>query len=252
MSPNSVFKKRLTGGQHLLGAFIKTPHPIVIEVMGANSFDFLVIDGEHAPFDRTAIDNSMIAGRAVDCPLIVRVPSSDPAMILAVLDSGAAGVMVPHVISAKQAKELVLAVSYRPGGRGFAGTTRAAGYGARKLTDHLTSGVCEVCLICQIEDPEGVKNAAEIAAVEGVDALFVGRADLAVSYAKSDFFDPDIANKAAEVLGVAGAATGLYCALSEKLDKWKTAGGSMFVIGSDHSLMMQGAADIAARFKDQP
>lgn len=251
MSPNSIFKKRLTGGEHLLGAFIKTPNPIVIEVMGATSFDFLVIDGEHAPFDRAAIDNSMIAGRAVGCPLIVRVPSSDPSMILAVLDSGAAGVMVPHVLSAKHAKELVMAVSYRPGGRGFAGTTRAAEYGARKLTHHLTSGVYEVCLICRIGDPEGVKNAAEIAAVEGVDALFVGRADLAVSYAKSNFFDPDVADKAAKVLGVAGSVTGLYCAPSENFDKWKTAGGTMFFVGSDHSLMIQGAADIAACFKDQ-
>lgn len=137
MTVNSDFKKRLIARVPMLGAFIKTPHPIIIEIMARSGFDFLVIDAEHAPFDRTSIDMMLIAGRAMGIPLLVRIPVSTPDWALNVLDAGAAGLMVPHVVSADQAKELVESVSYVLGGRGFAGTSRAADYAQRPLREHL-------------------------------------------------------------------------------------------------------------------
>ncbi|MEM8853546.1 MAG: aldolase/citrate lyase family protein, partial [Pseudomonadota bacterium] len=169
MSHNADFKRRIAAREVLLGAFIKTPHPMVIEIMGGSAFDFLILDCEHAPFDRSAIDTAMIAGRATGCPLLVRVPHGDASTILGILDSGAAGVMVPHVTSAGQAEALVRALRYGPGGRGFAGTTRAAHYGGRTLKEHLAATADDVSLFCQIEEPEGVENAEAIAAVDGVD-----------------------------------------------------------------------------------
>ncbi|MEV8468674.1 aldolase/citrate lyase family protein [Fluviibacterium sp. DFM31] len=244
MTVNSDFKDRLAAGQKMLGVFVKTPQPIVIEILGQSGLDFMVIDAEHAPFDRQAIDTAMIAGRAAGCPIIVRVPKGDPETLLGVLDSGAAGVMVPHVCSVAQAEDLARAVRYGPGGRGFAGTTRAADYARRGLQEHFDQTTREVSLICQIEDPEGYDARAGIAAVEGVDALFVGRADLSVSYGFRDFFAPETAERCREVLGLAGAATGLYCAPGEDITPWQQAGGSLFVIGSDHTLMTRGVAQM--------
>ncbi len=249
MTENRMLKSRIRAKEPLIGAFIKTPHPIVIEIMGASGLDFLVLDAEHAPFDRSSIDMAMIAGRSVGCPLIVRVPITSPDWILNVLDAGAAGIMVPHVTSPAQAEELVKMTRYVAGGRGFAGTTRAAQYAKRNFKDHLTQTEHETSLICQIEDPEGVDAFERISNVDGVDALFVGRADLAVSYGFDGFFAPEVAAKCEAVLGATGCATGLYCAPAEDLQSARKAGATFFVVGSEHALMARGAADIVANFR---
>ena len=245
MDIHSAFKDRLVRREPLLGAFIKTPHPTVIEIMARTGHDFLVIDAEHAHFGRAEIDMMMIAGRAVGCPLIVRVPVDTPDWVLNVLDAGAAGVMVPHVNTPDHARRLAKSISYLPGGpgsRGFAGTTRAADYAGRSMAEHLAKTPAETVLICQIEDPEGAQNHAEIAAVDGVDALFVGRADLAVGTGRQDFFDPQVIDLADRILRSRGAATGLYAAPGEDLAPFLSAGASLFVVGSDHTAMRRGAA----------
>lgn len=250
MTLNRELKSRILAREPVLGAFIKTPHPIVIEVMGASGLDFLVVDAEHAPFDRTSIDMAIIAGRAVGCPIIVRVPTSSTDWLLNVLDAGAAGVMVPHVKSRAQAEQLVQMTRYVTGGRGFAGTTRAAEYARRGFKDHLTQTEHETTLICQIEDPEGVDTFEEISRVDGVDALFVGRADLAVSYGYDGFFAPEVQAKCAAILGASGSATGLYCAPGEDLQPSRVAGATFFVVGSEHSLMSRGAEDLVKSFRN--
>jgi len=246
-TPNARFKSRLLAREHLLGAFIKTPHPITIEIMGTIGFDFLVLDGEHGPFGRGEIDACMIAGRATGCPLVVRVPDDTPSTILNVLDAGAAGVVVPHVGSAEQAERLARAMHYGPHGRGFTGTSRAADYARRSLTEHKALAAQEVVLMCQIEDSAGVEAHREIADTPGVDALFIGRADLAVDAGVDDFFAPEVSDITQTVLGAQGCTTGLFCPPTEDLTRWRDAGGSFFVIGSDHSLMAAGAAALRSR-----
>ncbi len=248
MTPNARFKARLIARAPLLGCFVKTPHPTVVEVLGATPLDFLVLDGEHSPFDRAAIDACMLAARAAGCALLIRVPDDNPARILSVLDCGAAGVVVPHVISVAQAEALARAMHYQPGGRGIAGTTRAGGYGTQPLSRHRTAARDEVALICQIEDREGVECFADIAAVRDVDALFVGRADLTVSYGQDAFGSPEIDALCSQVLGATGAATGLFCAPGEEIAKWRQAGANLFITGSDHSFLQHGAAALAAEF----
>ncbi|WP_170765767.1 HpcH/HpaI aldolase family protein [Ruegeria lacuscaerulensis] len=248
MTPNARFKARLTAREPLIGCFVKTPHPTVIEVLGAGPLDFLILDGEHSPFDRTAIDACMLAARAVDCAVLVRVPDDRATTILGVLDSGAAGVVVPHVTSADQARALARAMHYVPGGRGIAGTTRAGGYGALGLAEHRRRARDEVSLICQIEEREGVDCFQEIADVPDVDALFVGRADLSVSYGHDDFSSPEINDICAEILGAKRAATGLFCAPAETIGTWRSNGASFFVTGSDHTFLQQGATALRTGF----
>lgn len=252
MTPNARFRNALIARNPLVGCFIKTPHPTVIEVLGATDLDFLVLDGEHSPFDKASINLCMLAAKAVECPVLIRVPDDNPAFILNVLDCGAAGVVVPHVVSVEQAKALAKSMRYVPGGRGIAGTTRAGGYGAVPLPAHRVAADAEVSLICQIEDREGVENAEAIAEVDGVDALFVGRADLTVSYGLSDFNDAEIAEKCGHVLGSKGAATGLFVAPTEDMGPWRDKGASFFLSGSDHSFLFAGAKALAARKPDTP
>jgi len=250
MSPNAEFRRALRAREQLVGCFIKTPHPTVIEVLGDTELDFLVLDGEHSPFDKASINMCMLAAKAVGMPVLIRVPDDNPAVILNVLDCGAAGVVVPHVVSVAQAERLARSMRYVPGGRGIAGTTRAGGYGAKPLPQHRADADAEVSLICQIEDREGVENAGAIAAVDGVDALFVGRADLTVSYGLTDFNDTGVAEKAADVLGVTGAATGLFVSPAEDMGQWRDKGASFYLSGSDHSFLFAGAKTLAARKPD--
>lgn len=248
MTPNAGFRARLTAKAPLLGTFVKTPHPVMIEILGAVGLDFLVLDGEHAPFDRASVDACLLAARAAGVAVLVRVPDDRPSTILAALDSGAAGVVVPHVTTAEQARALADAVRYVPGGRGIAGTTRAGRYGMKPLAEHRRDAGAEVVLVCQIEDREAVENHAAIAAVEGVDALFVGRADLSLSCGREDFSSTEIDAMAARVLGAAGAATGLYCAPGEDFARWASCGASFVVAGADHGFLIGGAKDLVAGF----
>lgn len=248
MTPNADFRARLIAKQPLLGTFVKTPHPVVVEILGAAGLDFLVLDGEHAPFDRASIDACLMAARAAGVAVLVRVPDDRPSTILAALDSGAAGVVVPHVTTAEQARALACAVRYVPGGRGLAGTTRAGRYGMKPLAEHRRDAAAEVVLICQIEDREAVENHAAIATVEGVDALFVGRADLSLSCGREDFSSAEIDAMAADILGATGAATGLYCAPGEDFARWAAKGASFAVVGADHGFLIGGAKDLVAGF----
>lgn len=248
MSPNARLKVRLTAREPLVGCFVKTPHPTVVEILGALGLDFLVLDGEHSPFDRSTTDACLLAARAAQVAVLVRVPDDRPATILAALDSGAAGVVVPHVTTAAQARALADAVRYVPGGRGIAGTTRAGNYGLKPLAEHRRAAAEEVVLVCQIEDREGVEHHAAIAAVDGVDALFVGRADLSLSCGREDFSSPEIDAITGRVLGAKGAATGLYCAPGEDFAPWAAQGASFVVSGSDHSFLVAGARALAAGF----
>jgi len=234
-------RDQLHHGETVLGTFLKTPHPIVVEILAAAGFRVIVIDAEHAPFGRSEIDTAILAGRALGLEMVVRIPDASPETILQALDSGAAGLLVPHVNTPEEARDIVQRMSYGAGGRGFAGTTRIAGYGTRSFGEHLLSSRENVALLCQIEDPEGAERAAEIGSVEGVDGLFVGRADLAVGSNKDDFFDPEIAQMTARILSTDAVSTGLYCAPHENLATHRRAGARFLVIGSDHTAILAGA-----------
>src|SRR5580704_11938958 len=150
------FRQRFLSVELLLGTFIKTPTTHAIEILGALGFDFVVIDEEHAPFDRVTIDNLLLAARASNVAGIVRVAESSPAKLLAALDDGATGVLVPHVFSVGKAKEMVAACRYRRGKRGFSNSPRAGGYGQLGVWDHVDKADASVTVVAMIEDPEAL------------------------------------------------------------------------------------------------
>ncbi|WP_321821574.1 MULTISPECIES: HpcH/HpaI aldolase family protein [unclassified Burkholderia] len=189
-------------GQPLLGTFIKTPSVHVVEILGAAGFDFLVIDAEHAAFDRHSIDLALLAARAAGVHAVVRVRNYDATEILAALDDGADGVLVPHISSREQAKALVRACRYSSG-RGFSNSPRAGAYGATAMWRHVDNEDERVAVIAMIEDPSAVESIEEILSVDGIDAIFIGRGDLTVAMADREAGAPSVQAAANRVIEAA-------------------------------------------------
>ena len=183
---HASFRRDLISGRPLVGTFMKTPALDVLEVLAHAGLDFVCLDGEHGPFDRAAMNACGALARAAGLPLLVRVPEGSAADIGAALDLGATGVVVPHVTDAGMAARVAGAARFGPGGRGFAGTTRWAGFGGADMASLIARSQEETVVIAQIEDPDAVGAAEAIAATDGIDALFLGPADLSVAYGKTD------------------------------------------------------------------
>lgn len=246
----AMFKKRLADGDMLVGTFVKTPSPIVVEVLGLTGLDCLCLDAEHAPFGRAALDLCVMAARAARKDVLIRVPSATPEHILNALDSGATGVVAPHVRSADDARAAARASHYGPGGRGYAGSSRAAAYTTLSMAAHKTASAERTVLILQIEDPEAIDQIDQIAQVAGVDALFVGRADLTVAYGLEDQDDPRVVAAVETVCAAGrrhGRPVGMFLARIEDIAIWREKGASLFLLSSDQSFLLAGAADLLAR-----
>ena len=238
------FRQRLAVGEPLLGTFLKTPHPHVVEVLATAGLDCVCIDAEHAPFDRAAMDLCVMAARAGGVPAIVRPASAAPHELLNALDCGADGVVVPHIRSADEAAALARVAHYGPGGRGFAGSTRAAGYGLVSIADHLAATKERTAVIAQIEDVEALNSIDAIAAVEGIDALFVGRIDLTISLGCNSPDDPRVVAAVEAIVAAcrrAGRASGMFLSRAADVPEWREKGASLFLLASDHAFIRSGA-----------
>ena len=243
----SGFRQRLTSGEALMGTFLKTPSSVMAEVLGLSALDVIAVDAEHHPFGRLELDSCIAALRATDMPCLVRLSSDSPTDIRNALDCGATGIVVPHVTTAEQATAIVKAAHFGDGGRGYAGSTRAAGYGTKSMMDHMNDSAAQTVVIVQIEDIAALDNVAEIAAVEGVDGLFIGRVDLAVGMQKA-VSDNDVIKTVQDVCAAgntADTAIGMFTPDLKELPDWQDRGASFFLLSSDHSMVLAGANELA-------
>ncbi len=245
-----MLKQALKEKQNLLGTFVKTPHYHVIEVLAHTSLDTLCLDAEHAPFSRENLDACILAARAGNIPVLVRTPNDAPETLLNVLDMGADGIVVPHVKTSQQLSDIVKHCHYGAGGRGYAGSSRFAGYTTRSLSTNLNAGK-NVSVIAQLEDLEAIENIESIAQVEGVDCLFIGRMDLTVALGESRADAPAVKQAVEHLVEVshsAGRATGMFVGDLNELAYWKEKGVSLFLLGSDHGFMLSGAKGLRETF----
>jgi 2-keto-3-deoxy-L-rhamnonate aldolase RhmA len=166
-----------------LGTLVTLASPEAAEVLVIAGFDWLFVDLEHSPVLDPAAVLRIVQAVAHRIDVLVRVPTNDDGWIKKVLDTGADGVIVPHVRSASEAQRAVQAAKYPPLGRRSVGITPAHGYGAT-FGSYVDSANASTALVVQIEDIEAVENLDEILAVEGVDAAFVGPYDLSGSMGK--------------------------------------------------------------------
>lgn len=236
-------RARLGSGAVVVGTFVKTPHHVVVEVLALSGLDVLCLDAEHAPFDRNSIDRCVMAARAAGKPLLVRVPVASPEHVQTALDCGASGVLAPHVRSVEDAQRLVRMCRYAQGGRGFSGSTREGGYGSLATEHHLAHAFNTV-VIAQVEDSDAVDDIDAIAAVDGVDALFIGPADLAMSMGTNTTDSPQVSDAIAKVCDAAkrqGRAVGTYIGHVDQIADWRRRGATFFLVGSDQTMLLAGA-----------
>lgn len=239
----SVFKERLRAGELLAGTWVKTPHPHIVEVLALSGLDVLAIDAEHAPFHRGDIDTALLAAKAGGVPALVRIPHFAPEAVLQALDCGADGIIAPHIRTAAEAEALVRACHYGPGGRGFAGSSRAAAYttlGMAKTREKAR----DICVIAQIEDAEALNDLDAICSVEGIDAVFIGRIDLTISLGCDSPDDErvvDAVQSICEACCNAGRRVGMFLSRVEDVPEWRGRGASLFLLGSDQDFMLKGA-----------
>lgn len=246
------FRQRMLDGEQLVGTFIKTPTGHSTEILGDLGYDFVVIDEEHAPFDRGAIDQTLLAARAGNIAGLVRIAAPTAPNILSVLDAGAMGVLVPHVASAAKAREVAAAARYRGGSRGFSGSPRAGRYGGVPLWEHVDRADARTTVVAQIEDPEALDEIDAIAAVEGIDALFIGRGDLTVAMG-APAMDAPVIREATERIAAAaqrhGKPISVFVGAAAEARWLKELGASVFVVSSDQGLMRQAANGVLNDFR---
>jgi len=250
------FRARLNAAVPLSGTFLKTASPVICEVLARAAIDVVCLDAEHAPFGPREIDSCLAILRASDQPSLVRIAACTAADIRAALDGGATGVLVPHVTCADQARAIVTAARFGEAGRGYSGATRAGEFGTKPMHQHLRDSHERTALIAQIEDLAALDAVADIAAVDGIDCIFIGRVDLAVALGKEPAA-PEVDAAAARVCDAAraaGVAVGVFCAnVSDTAEfaRWQSAGASLFMVGSDQGFVLAEAQRLAAMFHNQ-
>jgi 4-hydroxy-2-oxoheptanedioate aldolase len=241
----SEFRQKCIGKTSLVGSFAAIPHPVAVEVMALAGLDFLCIDWEHAQISRDMIEAMVRAADVHRVPAMVRVPGFAPEAIQAALDSGAQGVLVPRVSTAAQAAMAVKASRYPPLGERGVGPGRAAGYGYR-IPEYLAGANDRVVVAVQVETAEGLANIEAIAAVQGIDVIFVGPGDLSVSIGAVGPQGAGELNEAIQtIIGATiahGRAAGIFCASPQAVSRWAALGASFFVLASDTMFLGAGAA----------
>jgi 4-hydroxy-2-oxoheptanedioate aldolase len=239
-----IDREKLKSG-FLAGTFLNLGSPAAVEIAAGMQFDWLLIDLEHGNAALAQLRNLLLACRGA-VPPIVRIPSVDADTVKFVMDSGAAGIMFPFVSSVAQAKAAVQAMKYPPqGARGVAGIIRATDYG-QSWKEYYQTANQNSLVVVQIETKEAVEAAEEIAAVDGVDVLFVGPLDLSVNLGcPADFTPPHFVEALKKVIAACqkhGKAAGIL-SRPQHTAEHKQLGFRFFALGSDTGAVVSGLQD---------
>jgi 4-hydroxy-2-oxoheptanedioate aldolase len=252
--PNNVFKQALREGRPQIGLWVGLADSYAAELLATTGFDCLVIDAEHAPNDPRSVLGQLQAIAPYPVHPIVRPVSGTAELIKQYLDIGAQTIIVPMVETAAQAKDVVAATRYPTRGVRGVGSALARASRWNRIDDYLRRSDAEMCVLVQVESLAGMANLESIAAVEGVDGVFFGPADLAASMGLIGR-PADPAVQAAISRGIAaviraGKAAGTLTP-DRKLAREYLNQGALFVaVGADTSLLIKAAQELAAEFTD--
>ncbi|MFG6668212.1 4-hydroxy-2-oxoheptanedioate aldolase [Halomonas sp. HNIBRBA4712] len=251
--PRNTFKQAIGNQQAQIGLWLGLANGYCAELAANAGFDWLLIDGEHAPNDLRTILGQLQAVAPYSVQPIARPPVGDAATIKQYLDLGVQTLLVPMVDTAEQARELVRATRYPPEGIRGVGSALARASRWNSIPGYLDHADGEVCLLVQIETKQGLKNLDEIAAVEGVDGVFIGPADLSASLGhRGDPGHDDV--QAAIEDGIAriqkaGKAAGILSANKTLARRYLELGATFVAVGVDTSLLMGALKALAGEFK---
>ena len=238
------------GSQPPVGTWIMSASPLVAEAVGCAGFEWGVVDMEHTPIDLMNLVHMLQALAGTRLVPVVRVPWNDTVGMKRVLDAGAQTLLVPFVQNAAEARAAVAATRYPPDGiRGMAGMSRASRFGT--APNYLTTANRDICVIVQLETADAIARVDEIAAVEGIDALFVGPGDLSATMGHvGQLTHPDVIAITRQVVQRAkalGKPIGTVGGTPEVVAQYREIGFDFVAIASDLGLLMRAAqAAVAA------
>jgi 2-keto-3-deoxy-L-rhamnonate aldolase RhmA len=250
--PVNHFKRAIATGKTQIGAWLMSAAPSTAEALGSVGFDFLVVDMEHTPIDTPQMIGILQAIAGTPSQAVVRPPWNDAVMVKRAMDAGAQTLLFPFVQNADEAKRAVASTRYPPGGiRGVAGTHRGSRYGT--IPNYLQRANEEVCVIVQIETLPSFAQLEAIAAVPGVDSIFIGPGDLSASMG----YIGDIGNAAvqdklkegAQACKRLGKPSGIIGMNPDMAGKFIDYGFSWVAVGSDMGYMVSRGQEYLAKMR---
>ncbi|WP_455886203.1 4-hydroxy-2-oxoheptanedioate aldolase [Pseudomonas rustica] len=250
----NTFKARLRAGEPQIGLWLGLADAYCAELAANAGFDWLLLDGEHAPNDIRSLLGQLQSVAPYPSQPVIRPVVGDTALIKQVLDIGAQTLLVPMVETAAQAQHLVRAVTYPPSGIRGVGSALARASRWNTLPDYLNKADEEICLLVQIENREGLESLDAIAAVEGVDGVFIGPADLSAAMGyRGNPGHPEVQAAIEDAIVricKAGKAAGILSADEKLARRYLELGATFVAVGVDTTVLMRGLQTLAARFKD--
>jgi len=243
------FKHALARGETQIGLWSSMPDPYIAEGLSHAGFDWIVFDTEHAPSDPVIMVSLLQAAQTGTASPVARPAANDPVLIKRMLDVGAQTLVIPYVQSAQEAEAAVSAMRYPPDGiRGVAGLTRAAGFG--RIAGYQQKAAQELCCIVQVETGEALDAIEEIAAVDGIDGLFIGPSDLAASLGHpGDIMHAEVQTAIEDAIRrirAAGKPAGILATNDEYAQRCLEMGCGFVAVGSDLLMLMRAADALAA------
>ena len=250
--PQNPFKRALKAGKAQIGLWSSLSSNYSVEVIAGAGFDWILLDCEHSPNDLESVLTQLQAAAPYPTHPVVRVPWNDMVTIKRVLDVGAQSLLIPYVSTAEEAKAAVAHTRYPTAGvRGVAGTTRATRFG--RIKDYAKRAHEEICVLVQVETQAAVDNIESICAVDGVDGVFIGPADLHASLGYTgEIANPKVKpmiDDAIKRIRKCGGAPGILTPNEADARHWLECGALFVAVGSDVGILARGAEALAAKFK---
>ena len=250
--PQNAFKRALKEGRQQIGLWSSLSSHYTVEVIAGAGYDWILLDMEHSPNDLESLLAQLQAAAPYPTEPVVRVPWNDMVTIKRVLDVGALSLLIPYVSTVAEAKAAVAATRYPPAGvRGVAGTTRATRFG--RVQGYAKKAHEEICVLVQVETKEGLDNIEAICAVDGVDGVFIGPADLHASLGHTgETANPAVVpvmEEAMRRIRKAGRAPGYLSPVEADAKKMLAAGALFVAVGADVGILARGAEALVAKFK---
>ena len=252
--PRNAFKQALAAANGKSASGAASPAPIAAEILAGAGFDWIVIDGEHAPNDITTLLPQLQAMRGGTAEPVFRVPWNEPVIIKRALDVGARSLLIPFVQNADEARKAVAAARYPPLGiRGVAVAPRANDYG--RIQSYHRNAHLDTCVLVQLETRAALKEIEAVAAVEGVDGIFIGPSDLAAAFGHlGNPKHPEVQaaiKEAAARIRAAGKSAGILTGNADDAEALFEMGYNFTAVGSDVGILARNAEALAARFRKQ-
>ena len=250
--PENSFKRALRAGKPQIGLWSSLSSNYTVEVIAGAGFDWILLDSEHSPADIENLLTQLQAAAPYPTHPVVRIPWNDMVTIKRVLDIGAQSLLVPYVSTAEEARAAVSYTRYPPAGvRGVAGTTRATRFG--RIPDYARRAHEEICLLVQVETQRALDNIEAICAVDGVDGVFIGPADLHASLGHpGEIANPKVKpmiDDAIRRIRKSGKAPGILTPNEADARHWLDCGALFVAVGADVGILARGAEALAAKFK---